>query len=95
MSGEIPGFPTIEQYFMKRHAWALIGSQQFGYVACGRFRHIQPGSSHTAPGSRLAFDKEKGPLGGLLAKHRGGTSNITDAVEDRTRGLICTDPGTG
>ncbi len=26
MSDEIPGFPTIEQYFMKRYrVWALIG----------------------------------------------------------------------
>lgn len=87
MSDEIPGFPTIEQYFMKRYrVWALIG---FIAVLAMSLAVADSAISNLAARTLLRDleagirQGERGLLGGLLAKDRGGTLNIApDAVED-------------
>lgn len=87
MNGANPGFPTIEQYFMKRYRmWAVIG---FIIILALSLSVADSIISNSAARTLLRDleagirQGERGLLGGLLAKGRGGTLNIApDAAED-------------
>lgn len=87
MNGGTHGFPTMQQYFAKRYrVWAIIS---FVIVLVLSLVAVDSIISESAARTMLRDLEagirkgERGLLGGLLAKDRGGTLNIApDAVGD-------------